>query len=291
MTLIGVATVVEGRRLERELRARRASGLGGRLAAGVAHEINTPIQYVSDNTRFVQATVQEVLDGLAGIAAAGATQGAVDAAVRECLGRLDLPFLREEVPAALAQAMEGLERVAAVVRAMKAFSDPAGLFAVDVNDLVRAAVGVAENRWRDVADTRLDLDPAAGQATLYAADLRQALLHLLVNAAQAVEDRLRQAPASHRGTIVVGTRRIEGPGGAEVRIWVGDDGVGMPSHVLQRAFDPFFTTRDVGEGSGQGLSFAHATVVAKHGGRLDVVSEPGSGSTFTMAVPAGVGAG
>jgi two-component system, NtrC family, sensor kinase len=204
------------------------------------------------------------------------------ARVMALLGGLDMDFLAEEVPSALAQSQEGLDRVAQIVRAMKEFSHPGGeRTPTDLNQLVDSTIQVSRNEWKYVATMEQDLDPTVGEIPCYAGDLKQALLNILVNAAHAVDERRRVQGCEALGKLRVATRRTD----TGVVITVSDDGIGMEEDVLRRIFDPFFTTKSVGKGTGQGLSLAHSAIVTKHHGRIDVTSKPLAGSVFSIVLP------
>jgi two-component system, NtrC family, sensor kinase len=269
----------------------------GQLAAGIAHEINTPVQYVSDNTRFVADTFGEVLAALQAVERLSVGDDPPAARLREILAPVDLAFLAEEIPSALAQSQEGLARVSQIVRAMKDFSHPGqGRAEADLNRAVESTAQVSRNEWRYVATLDLDLDPEVRMVRCYEGELKQVLLNIVVNAAQAIGDH-RDAgtvaaagaggagggvdPGTTPGRIVIRTRRLEGG----VRITIEDDGPGIDEAVQTKIFDPFFTTKPVGKGTGQGLSMAYAIVVQKHGGSLSVSSTPGVGTTFTIDLP------
>jgi PAS domain S-box-containing protein len=285
--VIGIgADVSQVTELERQLaQASRLESIG-QLAAGIAHEINTPVQYVSDNTRFVADTFADVLTGLAELAdlANGHEPDAaqVRARLRDALERLDLAFVKEEVPSALTQSMEGLERVGDIVRAMKDFSHPGHRRGdVDLNRVVETTAQVTRNEWKYQAVLDLELDPDLGTVNCFEGEVKQVLLNLVVNAAQAIAERRRRGGDDAVGRITIRTGRVDD----EVHVSVQDDGIGMDESVRERVFDPFFTTKPVGQGTGQGLSLAHDIVVRRHGGRLEVASTPGRGSTFTVCLP------
>jgi signal transduction histidine kinase len=272
--------------LERQLaQASRLESIG-QLAAGIAHEINTPVQYVSDNTRFVADAFGDVIVGLREIAdlAAGNTGdvGWLRGRLSAVLERLDLAFVADEVPSALTQSLEGLERVGGIVRAMKDFSHPGhGRADVELNRVVETTAQVTRSEWKYLAELTLDLDPLVGAVPCFEGEVKQVLLNLVVNAAQAVAERRRRAGTEEIGHIVVRTLRQDG----FVTVMVQDDGIGMDESVREHAFDPFFTTKPVGQGTGQGLSMAHDIIVHKHGGRIEIVSAPGQGATFTVHLP------
>jgi PAS domain S-box-containing protein len=285
--VIGVgADITHARDLERQLaQANRLESIG-QLAAGIAHEINTPIQFVTDNTQFVSESVAEMLTALAEVKTIVGqdelTSADLRARARAAVGDLELEFLQAEVPGALRDNRDGLDRVAQIVRAMKDYAHPGHSRSdVDVNRAVESTVQVCRNEWKYVAEVELDLDPHAGLVPAYEGELKQVILNLVVNAAQAIGDDPRRSPGSGLGRIVVTTRRA----GAELMIRISDNGPGMPPEVRDRAFHPFFTTKEVGKGTGQGLSLAHGVIVTKHQGRIELDTAPGQGATFTVHLP------
>jgi two-component system NtrC family sensor kinase len=272
--------------LERQLAQSSRLESIGQMAAGIAHEINTPVQYVSDNTRFVSDTFRGVLAGLREISDLVSDDERDPSALRSglsgVLDEIDLPFVAEEVPGALVQSLEGLERVGGIVRAMKDFSHPGkGRGDMDLNRAVESTAQVTRNEWRYYAELDLDLDPRAGTVPCIEGEIKQVLLNLVVNAAHAIAERRGRTGRETTGHIRIRTRRLE----ETVTITVEDDGIGMDESVRNHAFDPFFTTKPVGQGTGQGLSIAREIVVHKHGGRIDIVSAPDQGATFTVSLP------
>lgn len=285
--VLGVAAdLTRASELERHLAQASRMEAIGQLAAGIAHEINTPVQYVSDNTIFVSDVVGEVLGALRTVIEAcrvDRADGPDPDAARAALATLDLDFLSDEIPSALTQSLEGLERVAEIVRAMKDFSHPGSdRVETDLNRAIGTTVQVCRNEWKYVADLELDLDPTIGGVPCYEGELKQVLLNMIVNAAQAIAgDPARDLAA--KGTIRVATRRPADEN--VVQIEITDDGPGMEESVQRRIFDPFFTTKGVGLGTGQGLNLAYSSIVLKHGGRIDVRSAPGAGATFVITLP------
>lgn len=248
----------------------------GQLAAGIAHEINTPVQYVTDNSTFLEGAFGDLLrafDGIESIAR-GADADQVDALLRDA----DIAFLREEIPLALAQSHEGLARVSEIVRAMKDFSHPGSeVSAADLNHAIASTVTVSRNEWKYVATVDLDLDATLPAVRCHEGQIKQVVLNMVVNAAHAIEEAGRD-PST--GRIVVATAWS----GEHARISVSDNGCGMPPEVQARIFDPFFTTKEVGRGTGQGLSVAHR-IVRAHAGRILVDSVQGTGTTFSLELP------
>jgi two-component system, NtrC family, sensor kinase len=276
--------VTQMKTLERELAQAQKLESIGQLSAGIAHEINTPTQFIGDNIRFLQESFQEVLS-LAGklrSLVADHTDGMVSAApIAAALDGPDVGYLREEIPKAIAQSLEGIDRIAKIVGAMKDFSHP-GLekTPVDLNHSIASTITVASNEWKYVAEVKTDFDPALPLVPVMPGAFNQVILNILVNAAHAVSAAAGNG-ASAKGTITIITRRAED----WVEILIKDTGCGMPAKIINRIFDPFFTTKPVGKGTGQGLAIAHDVVVKKHGGTIGVDSEPGVGTTFTLRLP------
>jgi PAS domain S-box-containing protein len=259
----------------------------GQLAAGIAHEINTPIQFVSDNIRFLKdsfkdlAALIERLNGLGSKAADGripATE--IDKALQDA----DADYLLAEAPRAIDQSLDGVDRVARIVRAMKDFSHPATeRTPLDINRAMASTATVASNEWKYVAELRTDFDPDLPQVPVMPGDFNQVVLNMIVNAAHAIGDVVGDG-ANGRGIITLATRRVDD--WAEIRI--SDTGCGMTPEIAARIFDPFFTTKAVGKGTGQGLAITHNVVVDKHGGTIRVESKPGAGTTFIIRLPLAV---
>ncbi len=258
----------------------------GALAAGIAHEINTPIQYVGDNVRFLRDSFSDLLTVEAAATelatAASATQPDAAATYQAAAEEADTEFLAEEIPPAIEQTLEGVQRVAAIVRALKDFAHPGGddLTPTDVNRALENTATVARNEWKYVADLELVLDPELPLVPALAGPLNQSFLIIIVNAAQAIGERLGDDQES-KGRIQVSTA----VDGEFVEIRFADDGGGIPDEIRHRIFEPFFTTKEVGKGSGQGLSIAHQVVTEQHAGTLEVEVDPGVGSTFVIRLP------
>jgi two-component system NtrC family sensor kinase len=255
----------------------------GRLASGVAHEINTPIQYVGDNLRFLQDSWRDVLRmlGVCGPLFAGTDTDV--AAVRTVAAEIDIDFLIDEIPRALDQAIEGTERVTAIVRAMKRFAHPGGdaMSLVDLNKALETTALVARNEWKYLADLELALDPDLPTVPCLANDMNQVFLNIIINAGHAIAERQEAEGNADMGRIVVRTR-LEAD---QAVVSISDTGCGIPEENRERIFDQFFTTKEVGKGTGQGLAIVHDVVVGKHGGRIEVKSEVGRGTTFTLHIP------
>jgi len=263
----------------------------GQLSAGIAHEINTPTQYVGDNTRFLQDSFTDllhVLDAYDHLMETIANQGDVSVAVAKVEAaseEADLDYLKSEIGQAIEQSLEGVERVASIVRAMKEFSHPgsASKTPTDLNQGIRNTITVATNEWKYVAEIKTEFDAELPLVPCLPGDLNQVVLNLIVNGAQAIGEALGEHPTK-KGQITVGTSQTKTH--AEIR--VSDTGNGIPDKIRDRIFDPFFTTKDVGVGSGQGLAIARSVIVEKHDGTLEVETEAGAGTTFIIRLPLAV---
>ena len=271
--------------MEVQLRQAQKMEAVGQLAAGIAHEINSPTQYISDNVRFLE----EAFTSLAQIlreegALAGGGEGADlagrAARVQELIRSEDLAYLLEEVPRAIQQSQEGLARVTSIVNAMKIFSHPGvgGRTPVDFNQAVENTCIVARNAWKYVADLELDLAPELPPMPCHAGEINQMILNLLINAVHAVEAVV--AGTGGKGSIRVST----GAEAGHLVLRIADSGGGIPERIRDQVFLPFFTTKPVGKGTGQGLAIVHSVVV-HHGGSVEFTSEEGKGTVFTVRLP------
>jgi PAS domain S-box-containing protein len=238
----------EQRRQALEIQLRRAQKLEaiGQLAAGIAHEINTPAQYIGDNIHFLEGAFRDLLEAIDRLEADLGPK-----VLEPLLAEADLPFLRREIPRAIGESIEGTARVTQIVRAMKEFSHPGSddPVEVDLNRSVESTVTVSRNEWKYVADVVLDLDPDLAPVVCFPGEMNQAVLNLVVNAAHAIADAHLGDPGA-KGTITISTRQA----GDAVEIRVADTGTGIPEGLRDRIFDPFFTTKPLGKGTGQGLA-------------------------------------
>jgi PAS domain S-box-containing protein len=272
-----------------ELQLRQALKLEsiGQLAAGIAHEINTPTQYIGDNIRFLRdsftgvAKLMPEYKKLLSAAKAGAVSPQLIEEIEKLQTDADIDYIIEETPMAVEQSLEGVERVSGIVRAMKDFSHPGSKEKelVDINHGIESTVIVARNEWKYVAELDLRLDPSLPSVPCLASEFNQVILNLLINAAHAIQDTLQEGAS--KGTIIVSSARAGD--WAEVR--VSDSGTGIPPQIAARIFDPFFTTKEVGRGTGQGLAIARSVIVEKHGGTIHFETEVGRGTTFIIRLP------
>ena len=282
-----VEDITERKRIAIELRQAQKLESVGRLAAGVAHEINTPVQFVSDSCHFIrdgmaelQALVGQYRGALQALAEGRATP---QAALQQMQGReqaADVDYLLENMPGAIDRSLDGLQRVATIVRSMKEFAHPdqKEKAYADLNQAILSTLTIARNECKYVADVSTELGEIP-PVYCFLGDLNQAVLNIVVNAAHAIEDCVRGS--ERRGRITVRTEQQ----GEEVVISIQDTGGGIAPDIADKIFDPFFTTKDVGKGTGQGLAIARSVIVDKHQGELRFDTQAGTGTTFYIRLP------
>jgi signal transduction histidine kinase/HAMP domain-containing protein len=281
-----VQDVTELRRLERDLTAAQKLESVGRLAAGVAHEINTPVQFVADNMQFMRTALIDIASvigsyrelGRAVAASVDATEMARGAAAAEV--RADLDYILTNAPLALDSSIEGLGRIATIVRSMKQFAHPdqAQKTYADINQAIQSTLVIAHNEYKYVAEVVTEFGELPA-VECYLGEINQVVLNILVNASHAIADTVKETAGL--GTLTVRTRLD----GDQVEIAIGDNGSGIPVAVREKIFDPFFTTKEVGKGTGQGLAIARSVIVNKHAGTLHFETECGRGTTFFIRLP------
>jgi PAS domain S-box-containing protein len=279
---------LERQAMELQLRQSQKLESIGQLAAGIAHEINTPAQYVGDNTRFVKdsfANILKVLQSHQAIVTAAKNAGALPelvAANEKLLAASDLEYLCQQIPSALTETLEGVDRISKIVRAMKEFSHPGGRekTEADLNRAIESTVTVASNEWKYVAEMKLDLQPKLPPVPCFIGELNQCILNLIVNAAHAIGDVVKARPGT-KGLIVVQSRQD----GDQVEVRVSDNGTGIPEAAHSKIFEPFFTTKGVGKGTGQGLAIVYGSIVKQHGGTVTFETAVGQGTTFIIRLP------
>lgn len=283
-----ITDIAQRKDLESQLMQAQKMQSIGQLAAGIAHEINTPAQFVGDNTRFVQDAFKDLIElsnsfrKLYSAARNNEISPELLDEVASSMEAADVEFLTDEVPTAIDQSLDGISRISNIVRAMKEFSHPGGkeFEAMDLNSAVRNTITVASNEWKYVADIETELADSLPPVMCFQQEVNQVILNLIVNAAHAIEAG-RDENSDEKGVIRITTRAAE----TDVEVAISDTGCGIPDDIRERIFEPFFTTKEVGKGSGQGLAMAYATIVDKHQGQLLVDSTPGKGTTFTVRLP------
>ncbi|HEY0748974.1 MAG TPA: ATP-binding protein [Steroidobacteraceae bacterium] len=280
-----LAQMKERERMALELQLAQKLESVGQLAAGIAHEINTPIQYVGDSLHFLRSAyedlnqlltvLRESVDALLSMHNNTAVRTKLD----ELNERLDIDFIRAEIPKAFSRTFDGVERVTNIVRAMKEFAHPDAneQSTADLNHAIETTLLVAANVYKYAATVSTqfgELPPV----TCNVGELNQVFLNLIVNAAHAIQDSGKDVGS---GEITISTALA----GDEVEIRIRDNGCGVPQENLSRIYDPFFTTKEVGRGTGQGLAITHSIIVDKHGGAIGVSSGVGKGTEFTLRLP------
>jgi two-component system NtrC family sensor kinase len=278
--------ITEQKLLQRQLAQAQKLESIGQLAAGVAHEINTPIQYIGDNAKFLEEAFRDLARFVGPHREIAETfrrsrEPGLAAALDRIYQEVDVDYLLEEVPKATRQLSEGVEQVARIVRAMKEFSHPGPVEKVplDINRAIESTIVVSKNEWKYVADLTTDFDLGLPLVPSVAGEFNQVVLNLIVNAAHAIADVTKTTGG--KGAIRISTRRS----GEWAEVRVSDTGMGIPEAIRSNVFDPFFTTKEVGKGTGQGLSIAHAVIVKKHHGTFRFETEVGSGTTFILQLP------
>lgn len=260
----------------------------GQLAAGIAHEVNTPTQYVSDNTSFAQKGVAGLISALqaAMTVVEAAKQGTVEAqliaAADAAVNKAKVSYLVKQLPRALEQSLEGLGRIASIVQAMKEFSHPSGSEKKPINlrEAIETTIAVARNEWKYVAEVELEMAPELPLVPALRNEFNQVILNLIVNAAHAIAE-VTSGGAQGKGKIRIVGRTL----GEQVEIRISDTGGGIPEGVRARVFEPFFTTKEVGKGTGQGLAIAYSVIVDKHQGSISFETEANRGTTFIICLP------
>ena len=287
LTIIG-ADITDRKKMESQLQQSHKMEAIGQLAAGIAHEINTPVQFVGDNTRFFQDSFDDLIQIIKQQqeALAAARSNSLTDKLAEKTDQLieenDLEYLEEEVPLALEQTLKGVERIAKIVQAMKIFAHP-GMVAkepVDINQEIEKTITITRNEWKYVADLKTDFDESLPMVPCFRAEFNQVILNMIVNAAHAIAEK-NQDNQSEKGTIQVRTIHE----GDQAKICISDTGAGIPEDIRHKIFDLFFTTKETGKGTGQGLAISHSVIVEKHKGSLTLESQEGKGTTFNITLP------
>ncbi len=270
------------KQIEEEMRLSHRLEAVGQLATGIAHEINTPAQFIGDNLRFLQdgaTTAIKLIDQIVDFTRKLDIPCLSEAVARACASA-DYDYLRTEMPLAIAQSNDGIQRISTIVRAMKDFSHPGASEPepADLNEIIRSAITVTRNEWKYSAELISELDASIPLVTCHGQAISQVLVNLIVNAAHAIEARGQK---ESKGVIRVSSQLI----GDHVEVAIADSGCGIPESIRGRVFDQFFTTKDVGKGTGQGLAMAWNTIVEGHHGRLDFTSVVDTGTTFIFKIP------
>jgi PAS domain S-box-containing protein len=287
LTIIG-ADITDRKKMESQLQQSHKMEAIGQLAAGIAHEINTPVQFVGDNTRFFQESFDDLFQIIK------KQQEALEAAksnslndeliqkTEDLIEEIDLEYLEDEIPVAIQHSLKGVERIAKIVQAMKIFAHP-GMVAkepVDINQEIEKTITITRNEWKYVAELKTDFDESLPMVPCFRAEFNQVILNMIVNAAHAIAE-INGKDQSRKGTIHIQTIHE----GDQAKIYIGDTGAGIPEEIQHKIFDLFFTTKEPGKGTGQGLAISHSVIVEKHKGTLILDTEEGKGTTFIIGLP------
>jgi signal transduction histidine kinase len=282
------AEIVKRKRKEQELVQAQKLEAIGQLAAGIAHEINTPSQYIGDNVRFLEDAFQDIhkaLDAYHDMIEVAKEHSLSDEKVKkieDLMEELEIDYLAEETPKAIQQSIEGVDKVAEIVRAMKEFSHPGSdkKQSIDLNRAIESTLTVSRSEWKYAGEVVTKFDPDLPLVPCFPNEFNQVILNLIVNAAQAILEGADES-STPQGTITISTTHEND--WVEVRIQ--DTGTGIPEEIRSKVFDHFFTTKGVGKGTGQGLAIAYSIIVEKHGGTINFESEVGEGTTFIVRLP------
>ncbi|MDA9556227.1 ATP-binding protein [Vibrio sp.] len=255
------------------------------MSAGVAHEINTPIQYITDNIEFLEQSIQSYVSVLEDLKTINAQEDRADTAHKHTINRLneeDFDFMNHESPLAIQQSKEGLNRINSIIKAMKSFShsNHGHKLVVDINEAITTTITIAHAASKNDAIIEAQLEPELPHLSCYRDELNQVILNMIVNATHSIKDRFHGSD-SVQGKIHI-TTQLENN---MVVIQISDNGKGIPEGIKTKIFDPFFTTKEVGKGSGQGLYFAYQIIVEKHQGLISVHSTENQGATFEIRLP------
>lgn len=287
LTIIG-ADITDRKKMESQLQQSHKMEAIGQLAAGIAHEINTPVQFVGDNTRFFQDSFDDLIQVIKKqqeALAAARSNSLTDELIEETaqlIEEIDLEYLEEEIPQAIEHSLKGVERIAKIVQAMKIFAHP-GMVAkesVDINQEIEKTITITRNEWKYVADLKTDFEESLPLVPIFRAEFNQVILNMIVNAAHAIAEKNKDNQ-SGKGTIHIRTIHQ----GGQAKICISDTGAGIPEEIRHKIFDLFFTTKEPGKGTGQGLAISHSVIVKKHNGTLTLESQEDKGTTFIIGLP------
>lgn len=283
--VITLRDVTNHKQLEQKLSQAQKLESIGQLAAGIAHEINTPMQFVGDNLEFLNDCAEKlfaVVDRYSQLLLGDEPISWQDRRdeICEISEKYRFEYMRTQFPEAIEECLEGIHRTVKIVKAMKDFSHPGNKekTPVNINEAIESTVAISRNRWKYASEMQLELDPNLPEIPVYAAEINQVLLNIVVNAADAIADHFGE---DDFGLITIRTFQHADA----IQIDIEDNGCGIPEAIKAKVFDPFFTTKDVGKGTGQGLSITNDVVVNMHQGAINVQSEVGKGTVFSIRLP------
>lgn len=280
-TLIIGSDVTSRRRMLEDLESARKLELIGQLSSGISHEINTPMQFIGDNLRWSLDCSRRLALSM-GKLKNGETTQSNSGKHLEPFGEDELDRVLKELPCALDEAIEGVNRVTAIIGAMRNFSHPSSKNAIktNINEIIQSTILICRNEWKDVCNIETVFDPACEEISCFPGELGQVILNLIVNSSHAIREKLGPT-CMEKGTVSISTK-LDLPW---FIIEIADDGIGIPEEIKSRVFEPFFTTKEVGKGTGQGLNMCHNVISNLHKGKISFTSSKGSGACFTIKIP------
>ena len=271
--IITVEDITIQKQMEMELAHTRKLESIGQLASGIAHEINTPLQFISHNLQFLQESCKEISQLVTSSSPMMGTS--TDKNLKE-----DLNYIISEVPKAIHESQNGIEHVSKIVQAMKRMAHPdnESFVRIHLGEVLENIAEITRNEWKNIAVVKINCDTRLHLIEGFMGDINQIILNLIMNASQAIQEK-------STGDNAVGEITLEAKNNAEfVEIIVQDNGCGIPKSISHRIFDPFFTTKEVGKGTGQGLNIVHSLVQKNHG-KIFFSSTEGEGTSFTIHFP------
>jgi len=280
--------ITEKKQLEnRLLQAEKLESIG-QLAAGVAHEINSPSQYISDNLSFIKDAFKDFITIFKDYKSMIEKQknGKIIPAnliqvLLEKEKKIDISYLMKETPSAIKQALEGIKKVTEIVQSMKMFSHPGKKEKTieNINTLLKSTTIISKNQWKYVADVNFDLDKNLPEIACYPAELNQVFLNIIINSTQAIKDKFSKN--DKQGLIKITTKKQQN----SIVIIIRDNGIGIPKKIQKKVFDPFFTTKPIGVGTGQGLSISRNIIIKQHKGKITIFSKENKGTSVKIKLP------
>jgi signal transduction histidine kinase/CheY-like chemotaxis protein len=255
----------------------------GQLSAGIAHEINTPMQYISDNLSFLKESFEDTAEALKEIKLSLMNNTLDIEKLNSIFKKSDFEYLSKELPLAFTQTTEGVNRVCTIVKAMKEFSHPNSedKIATNINNCIESTITISKHTWKYHAEMEVDLDPNIKDVMCHPGPFNEVILNIIVNAADAIKEKVENDDSINMGKIKIQTQGKEDF--AEIRI--SDTGGGIPKSIQEKIFDPFFTTKAVGKGTGQGLALSYSIIKVRHNGELLFETVPGESTTFILQLP------
>lgn len=276
-----VRDLTEKRKTETQIRHLQKMEAIGTLAAGIAHEINTPSQFVNDNLSFLKEAQNDFESLNNFLIKIKSGEGSLDQ-LKQILDNIDIEYLQEELPVAINQSIDGVKRIAQIVGAMRDFSHsgPTEKVSADVHRLIENSLTISRNAWKYIANIKKEFEENLSPIVCQSSDLGQVFVNMIINASHALEERYKDSETIEGEITITTVHKNNG-----IEITISDNGSGMPEKVSKRIFDPFYTTKEVGKGTGQGLAIAYDIIVDKHNGSIAVESEENVGTKFIIQLP------